>query len=70
MLAYSAAGTLIWATPFTLVGYVFADSFESAGELVTRIVMLAAVLVGAVLATAAVLKKRRSRERTGFQTAR
>ena len=49
---------------------MFADSFESAGELVTRIVMLAAVLVGAVLATAAVLKKRRSRERTGFQTAR
>lgn len=60
MLPYSAAGTLIWATTFTLVGYAFADSFETAGELVTRIVMIAAVLIGAGLAATALLRKRRA----------
>jgi len=43
VLPYSAAGTLIWATTFTLVG--------------------------ALRATAAVVTNRRSRKRTGFQTA-
>ena len=60
VLPYSAAGTLIWATTFTVVGYAFADSFEAAGEMVTRIVMVAAVLVGAGFAAAAVLRRRRS----------
>ena len=59
VLPYSAAGTLIWATTFTLVGYIFADSFESAGETVTRIVMVAAVLVGAGLLTTAAIRRRR-----------
>ena len=59
VLPYSAAGTLIWATTFTLVGYAFADSFETAGETVTRIVMAAAVIVGAGLLTAAALRRRR-----------
>lgn len=60
VLPYSVAGTLIWATTFTVVGYAFADSFETAGEMVTRIVMVAAVLVGAGFAAAAVLRRRRS----------
>jgi membrane-associated protein len=60
VLPYSAAGTLIWATTFTLVGYAFADSFETAGEMVTRIVMAAAVLVGAGLLATAALRRRRS----------
>jgi len=62
VLPYSAAGTLIWATTFTLVGYAFADSFETAGETVTRIVMVAAVTVGAaLLASAAVRRHHRGR---------
>ncbi|MDP1849681.1 MAG: DedA family protein [Solirubrobacteraceae bacterium] len=60
VLPYSAAGTLIWATTFTLVGYAFADSFETAGETVTRIVMVAAIVVGAALLVAAALRKRRA----------
>jgi membrane-associated protein len=59
ILPYSAAGTLLWATTFTLVGYAFADSFESAGEHVTRIFMVAAVLIGAGLAATALLRRRR-----------
>lgn len=58
ILPYSAAGTLIWATTFTLVGYAFADSFETAGETVTRIVMVAAVVVGATLAAATAIRRR------------
>ena len=61
VLPYSAAGTLIWATTFTLVGYAFADSFEAAGEVVTRIVMVVAVLVGAALLAATAVRRRRDR---------
>jgi membrane-associated protein len=60
VLPYSAAGTLIWATTFTLVGYAFADSFETAGETVTRIVMVVAVIVGAGLLMTAAIRRRRS----------
>jgi membrane-associated protein len=60
ILPYSAAGTLIWATTFTLVGYAFADSFETAGALVTRIVMVAALVIGAGLAAMALLRRRRA----------
>ena len=56
VLPYSLAGTLLWAATFTLVGYAFAGSFESAGELVTRIVMIGAVLIGAALVVAAALR--------------
>ncbi len=59
VLPYSLAGTLIWAATFTLVGYAFAGSFETAGELVTRIVMIAAVLIGAGLVAAAALRRAR-----------
>lgn len=59
VLPYSAAGTLIWAATFTLVGYAFAGSFEHAGEIVTRIVMAVAVLVGAVIVATTVLRRRR-----------
>lgn len=69
VLPYSAAGTLIWATTFTLVGYVFADSFESAGETVTRIVMVVAVLVGTGLAAATFLRRRRGAQRAAVPTA-
>ncbi len=60
VLPYSAAGTLLWATTFTLVGYAFAGSFETAGELVTRIVMVAALAIGAVLAAATLTRRRRA----------
>jgi membrane protein DedA with SNARE-associated domain len=67
ILPYSAAGTLIWATTFTLVGYAFADSFETAGETVTRIVMVAAVLVGAVLLATAAIRRRHANPRAASE---
>lgn len=59
VLPYSIAGTFIWAATFTLVGYAFAGSFETAGELVTRIVMMAALIIGAGLVATAVLRRAR-----------
>jgi membrane protein DedA with SNARE-associated domain/diacylglycerol kinase family enzyme len=36
-LAWSAAGALLWATTFTLVGYGFSESFAESGETAARI---------------------------------
>src|ERR687895_221615 len=35
-VAWSAAGALLWATTFTLVGYGFSESFAESGETVAR----------------------------------
>ncbi|HEY6778943.1 MAG TPA: DedA family protein [Thermoleophilaceae bacterium] len=56
-LPYSLVGALGWAATFTVVGYVFASSFESAGEAAARIALGGAVLV----AVALVLVARRRR---------
>lgn len=45
-LPYSVAGTFVWATTFTLVGYAFSESFADAGTTVT-IVLLGVALLGA-----------------------
>lgn len=55
-LPYSAGGALIWATTFTLIGYLFSSSFASAGNVVTRV-----TLAGAVLLALAVWAKRSRR---------
>jgi membrane-associated protein len=48
-LPYTALGALGWATAFTMVGYGFSESFESAGAEAGRIALGAALVVGAVL---------------------
>jgi membrane-associated protein len=52
-LPYSALGALGWAATFTMVGYAFAGSFESADETATRIAVGGAVLIGVSLTVAA-----------------
>jgi membrane-associated protein len=49
-LPWSLLGTLAWASAFTLVGYVFSESFESAARLVTHAMFGAAVVAALVLA--------------------
>jgi membrane-associated protein len=72
-LPYSVLGALGWAATFTLVGYAFASSFESAGETATRIALGGAVLVAAALALASYLRRTRRpgaasrRERPGHR---
>lgn len=46
-LALSAAGTLVWATAFSLIGYAFSESFARAGTTVT-VVLLGVAFLGAV----------------------
>jgi membrane-associated protein len=53
-LPFTALGALGWATTFTLVGYGFSESFESAGRDASRIVLAAALLAGVVMLAAAV----------------
>jgi membrane-associated protein len=48
-LPYSAVGALGWAATFTLVGYGFAGSFQSAGETAARIALAAALVAAAAL---------------------
>ena len=49
-LPWSLLGTLAWASAFTLVGYAFHASFESAAHLVTHVLFGAAVVAALVLA--------------------
>jgi membrane-associated protein len=60
---YTAMGALGWAAAFTLVGYGFSESFESAGEDAARIALAAALAVGAVMLIAAVGSGRLRRAR-------
>jgi membrane-associated protein len=49
-LPWSLLGTLMWASAFTLVGYVFSESFSSAADLLTHGLFAAAVVAAAALA--------------------
>ena len=62
-LPYSVVGALGWAASFTLVGYGFAGSFESAGETAARIAMAAAVVAAVLLVVG--VRLRRARQRHG-----
>jgi membrane-associated protein len=59
---YTAVGALGWAATFTLVGYGFSESFESAGEDATRIALAAALGAGVVMLALAI---RSGRKRAG-----
>ena len=58
-MPYSVAGTLVWATGFTLAGYAFHESFETAAGALTHAALALAVLAAAAVAVKA-LRDRRS----------
>jgi len=58
-LPYSVAGTLVWATAFTLAGYAFHESFETAAGGLTHGALALAVLAAAAVVIKA-LRDRRS----------
>jgi membrane protein DedA with SNARE-associated domain len=58
-LPYSLAGTLLWASAFTLAGYAFHESFETAAGALTHVALALAVLAAAAVAVTA-LRDRRS----------
>jgi membrane-associated protein len=58
-LPYSIAGTLVWATAFTLAGYAFHESFETAAGALTHGALALAVVAAAAVAVKA-LRDRRS----------
>jgi membrane-associated protein len=49
-LPWSLLGTFAWGATFTLVGYVFSESFSSAASVVTHGLLAGAVVAGVVLA--------------------
>jgi membrane-associated protein len=49
-LPWSLLGTFAWGTTFTLVGYVFHESFASAASLVAHVMLAGAVAAGLLLA--------------------
>jgi membrane protein DedA with SNARE-associated domain len=49
-LPWSLLGTLAWGATFTLVGYIFSDSFSAAADYVTHGMFAAAVLAAVLLA--------------------
>jgi membrane-associated protein len=58
-LPWSLLGTLAWAATFTLVGYIFSESFSSAAELATRGALALAVVAALALAWQAHRRQRR-----------
>jgi diacylglycerol kinase family enzyme len=66
LLPYTAIGALAWATTFTLVGYGFSESFQSAGKSATRIALVGALVIGTVMLSLAV-RSGRSRRADGRQ---
>jgi membrane-associated protein len=58
-LPWSLLGTLAWAATFTLVGYIFSESFSSAAELTTRGALGLAVVAALALAWQAHRRQRR-----------
>ena len=50
-LPYSLAGTLVWATAFTLAGYAFHESFETSAGALTHAALALAVLAAAAAST-------------------
>jgi membrane-associated protein len=61
-VVWSAAGALLWATTFTLVGYGFSESFAESGETAARIGAAAALAAAAgFIAVARIRSGRRGR---------
>ncbi|MDA0174084.1 DedA family protein [Solirubrobacter taibaiensis] len=60
-LPYSVIGTAVWASAFTLAGYLFHRSFEQAAGLLSRGALVLAVLAAIGVVTAHQLGRRRTR---------
>jgi membrane-associated protein len=60
-LPWSLLGTGVWATAFTLVGYVFSESFGAAADVLTHGALGLAVLAAAILALRELRRVRRVR---------
>ena len=65
-LPYSLAGTLVWASAYTLAGYAFHESFHTAAGALTQVTLGLAVLAAAAVAVKA-LRGRRSRPATSMR---
>lgn len=59
-LPYTAIGAFGWATAFTLVGYGFSESFQSAGRDATRIALIGALVIGTILLARAIQTRTKS----------
>jgi membrane protein DedA with SNARE-associated domain/diacylglycerol kinase family enzyme len=62
-IVWSAAGALLWATTFTLVGYAFSESFAESGETAARVGAAAALAAAAGFVVVARMRSGRSRGR-------
>jgi membrane-associated protein len=60
-LPWSAAGALLWAAAFTLIGYVFSESFSEAGDIAARVALTAVALAAVLYAAVRVLRTRSAR---------
>jgi membrane-associated protein len=63
-LPWSAAGALLWAAAFTLIGYSFSESFSRAGDSTARLALAAVALAAMVYAAATALRARSGRMRS------
>ena len=57
-LPWSIAGTAIWASAFTVLGYVFSESFSEAAKYLTHGAFALAAVAAVVLGARALLQKR------------
>src|SRR5215207_3071259 len=64
-LPWSAAGALLWAAAFTLIGYAFSESFSQASDTAARVALTAAALAAVVYTAVTVLRTRSRRVRLG-----
>jgi membrane-associated protein len=62
-VVWSAAGALLWAATFTLVGYGFSESFATSGEIAARIGAGAALAAAVAFVAVARLRSGRRRRR-------
>jgi membrane protein DedA with SNARE-associated domain len=60
---WSAAGALLWATAFTLVGYAFSESFAEAGGTAARFAVAAAAVAALGYAAVTLVRSRAARPR-------
>jgi membrane protein DedA with SNARE-associated domain len=49
---FSVAGTFVWATTFSLIGFLFSETFAVTGSTVT-LVLIAVAVTGAVVSVVA-----------------
>jgi membrane protein DedA with SNARE-associated domain/diacylglycerol kinase family enzyme len=64
-LPWSAAGALLWAATFTLIGYAFSESFAQAGDAAARVALGAVAIAALAYAAVTVVRARSGRLRSG-----